>query len=337
MSFFPESLEAHRRVFLEALRVRNYSPSTLAQRSQSLSIFFRFLASKGVDDLREVSRDLVREYQGFITSGSYKSSSICTHLQSLKVFYEHLEKTDVVLINPCGGLVLPRRKKQLPENVLTREEVKKLLNAPNTQTRLGIRNKAILELFYSTGIRLEEMARLQVLDVDFRSGFLRVNKGKGAKDRVVPMGSRAVYWVREYLRQVRILWGRQRPEERAMWLSCKGPHRAIKSQNIEVMIKNHACAVGFKKRVTPHTWRHTCATHMVANGANVVYVQKLLGHRSIRSTNIYTRVRLPEVKASHRRNHPSARRKDRKSHEVVPEARPKWCRNRMAIYRRSRK
>ncbi len=328
-----QSLELSRQSFLESLRVRSYSMATLKSYGRSLTVFFRFIRGSGINDVREVSRQTVREYQLWLAKSDYATCSVQSHLQTIKRFYEHLERTDTILINPCGSLVMPRLGKKLPENVLTKEEAKQLLNAPNTQTRIGIRNKAIIELFYSTGIRLGEMTRLAVLDVDFLNGFLRVNKGKCSKDRVVPMGNRAIHWVREYLRRVRLEWSRGQKEERAMWLSYGGSHRPIKSQAIELMIKNYARAIGFQKPVTPHTWRHTCATHMVAGGANVIYVQKLLGHRSLKTTNIYTRVSLPEVKNAHQKKHPAARRKGGRAHAVTPELR-RDNKDRLALYRR---
>ena len=173
----------------------------------------------------------------------------------MRRFFEHLEKTDVLLVNPCAGMLLPKIEKRLPRNVLTPEEAKALLNAPNTQTKIGIRDKAILEMFYSTGIRLEEMTRLTVHDVDHRNGFVRVNKGKFAKDRVAPLGRKACDYVREYLDKVRLEWmkaastaGHERAvDERALWLSSKNPHGPLKSQLIEVMVKQYARRAGIAK------------------------------------------------------------------------------------------
>jgi integrase/recombinase XerD len=223
-------------------------------------------------------------------------------------------------------MLLPKVEKRLPRNVLTLEEARALLNAPNTQTKIGIRDKAILETFYSTGIRLEEMARLSVHDVDHRNGFVRVNKGKFAKDRVVPLGRKACDYVREYLDKVRLEWvraavsaGHERAvDERALWLSYKRPHTPLKSQILEVMVKKYARLAGIQKKVTPHVWRHTCATHMVADGANVVYVQRLLGHRSLRTTQIYARTTIAEIKATHARAHPEARARNRNGHAYKP-------------------
>jgi len=309
------ALELSLASFIEGLKVRRFSKSTLASYQSSLRIFFEYLRSAGLDDVREVSRDSISQYQLWLKAKPYTDWTKVARVQAVRRFFEHLEKNDTILVNPCAGMVLPKVKNRLPRNVLTPEEAKTLVNWPNTQTKAGIRDKAILEVFYSTGIRLEEMARLTVHDIDCRNGFLRVNKGKCAKDRVVPLGKKACDYVREYLDKVRLEWvkaasqaGHEKAvDERALWLSCKGPHGPLKSQAIEVMVKGYGRAAGIP--VTPHTWRHTCATHMVADGASVVYVQRLLGHHSLRTTQIYTRTAIPELKETHRQSHPANKRK----------------------------
>lgn len=303
---FSESLEMHRGTFLEALRVRSYSSATVKHYGRSLNVFFRFLASKSLDDVREVERSTVAGYQIWLGGQTFTTWTQHAYLQCVRRFFEHLEKTDAIFINPCVNLKLPRLEDRLPRTILTQEEARAILNAPNTQKKVGIRDRAILEIFYSTGIRREEMTRLSIHDVDPQHGFVRVNKGKFAKDRVVPMGQRASRWVREYLQKVRREWIRVNDEERALWLSSQGKHPPISHQMISVLIRNYAKAAGITRAVTPHVWRHTCATHLVANGANIAHVQRLLGHRSLQTTQIYTRVTIPDVKATHARAHPRA-------------------------------
>jgi integrase/recombinase XerD len=173
-----------------------------------------------------------------------------------------------------------------------------------------------------------------------------VNKGKFAKDRVVPMGRKACEYLREYLDKVRLEWmkaavaaGHEKAvDERALWLSFYQPHRPIKSQIIEVMVKRYARAIGIKKQVTPHVWRHTCATHMVADGANMIYVQRLLGHHSLRTTQIYARTAIPDVKKTHQKTHPSSgpRLKAAKKATVLPDAN-RDEEKRFALYRRPKR
>ncbi len=333
------SLDTALASFVEAMKVRRFSPATLASYQGSLAAFFNYLRSTGIDDVREVSRQTIADYQLWLAGKPYTDWTRVARLQAVRRFFEHLEKTDALLVNPCAGMMLPKVEKRLPRNVLTPEEAKALLNVPNTQTKIGIRDKAILEMFYSTGIRLEEMTRLTVHDVDHRNGFVRVNKGKFAKDRVVPLGRKACDYVREYLDKVRLEWVKaanragheQAVDERALWLSCKHPHGPLKSQMVEVMVKQYARRAGLQKKVTPHVWRHTCATHLAADGANMIYVQRLLGHRSLRTTQIYARVAVPELKQTHRRAHPAHDRKAKAAPLPVPS---RDDQNKLALYRR---
>jgi site-specific recombinase XerD len=252
----------------------------------------------------------VGDYQLWLQGCGYAIQTVHVHLQALRRFFEHLETTDVILVNPCAGIMLPKLASRLPKVVLTQDEARALLDAPDTQTKIGIRDKAILETFYSTGIRLAEMARLTIHDADYKNGFVRVIKGKGDKDRVVPLGRKACDYVREYLQKVRAEWVRAAHaiDERALWLSSKHPHGPLKSQAIEVMVKQYGRKAGLQKNITPHVWRHTCATHLVTDGANIAYVQRLLGHRSLRTTQIYTRTTIAEIKATHAKAHPRNRK-----------------------------
>jgi integrase/recombinase XerD len=297
----------HLAAFLERLKVLRYSPATLDSRRQSLGLFFGWLDQSGpgrkLTDIREVSKQAVRDYQKHLLS-RYTTYSTHTHLIALRRFFEHLEATDTLLLNPCQGVPLPKLEDRLPRSIFTREEVRRILEAPDTQTGKGIRDKAILETFYSSGIRLEEMTRLTVQDVDCVKGFLRVNRGKFGKDRVVPLGTKACDYVREYLREVRGEWTKDNRDERALWLSWRWPHQPLKKQIISVMVRQYARAAGIKKQASPHVWRHTCATHLVGGGANIAYAQRLLGHRDLRTTERYTRVTVPDIKATYARAHP---------------------------------
>lgn len=304
------AMEECRARFLEALKIRHCSPATVKSWTGSLNVFFDYLGGRGVSDVREINRPTIEDYQRWLQKRSYAALTVISRMEALRRFFEYLEATDQIFLNPCAGVALPRLARRLPKAVLTEQEAQTVLEAPDTQRSVGIRNRAILETFYSTGIRLEETARLNVDDVDCRNGFVRVNKGKGANDRMVPLGRAAAEAVAEYLEKIRSGWTKGNQEQRALWLSCKAPHGPLKSQAIAVMVKHYGRQVGIKKSVTPHVWRHTCATHLVADGANIAYVQRLLGHRSIRTTQIYTRTTIAEIKATHARAHPRGGEKE---------------------------
>ena len=209
--------------YLEALKVRRYSASTLRLHARSLAMFEQFLAGRGLDDER--GRHPANHPR--LSNGDHALHPLhraSVRLISLRRFFEHLEITDAILVNPCVGLKLPHLPQKLPKAVLTPGEARAVLDAPDTQTRTGIRDKAILEMFYSTGIRSGEMASLTVHDVDYRHGFVRVHKGKGGKDRVAPMGKKACDYVREYLQKVRSVWTKKNRDERDLWISAIEPH-----------------------------------------------------------------------------------------------------------------
>ncbi|NGZ08698.1 MAG: site-specific tyrosine recombinase XerD [Nitrospira sp. LK70] len=306
MTTWPPVFETPRQQFLESLRVRAYAPGTLKSYAESLSCFFRFLTTVGMADLRDMTRETIRAYQQWLHEQPYTIWTRSARLQALRRFCEHLEATDQVFLNPCAGLILVQADRGLPRTVLTRAEARAILNAPDTQWPKGIRDRAILEVFYATGIRLEELTRLTVLDLDLRQGFVRIHRGKFAKDRVVPMGRQACDALRVYL-TVRTRWTERQREERALWLSSIDPHRPIRAQVIQVLVRTYAKQAGVTRRITPHVWRHTCATHLVANGANLIAVQRLLGHRSLATTQRYSRVAIPELHQTFRRAHPRAR------------------------------
>jgi integrase/recombinase XerD len=306
-AFFNEELESHRRTFLESLRIKGQAEATLKSRSEALTTFFLWLMRQGINDLREVTREQIRAYQLSLIESKMTAYTRQTKLSGLRRFFEHLETTDTVLLNPCLGMVLPKLADRLPRNVLSQAEAVRILEAPDTQTKKGIRDKAILELFYSTGIRGEEMAQLTVPDVDCKNGFVRVTKGKFAKDRVVPMGSKAAEYIAEYLRQVRGPWSQHQKDERGLWLSAYWPHVPMKKQAIAVLVRDYKKLAGVDRPGRTHLWRHTCATHLVQGGANLAYVQRLLGHRSLDTTQLYTRVSGAEVAQTIKRKHPRAR------------------------------
>lgn len=304
----PDALAAEGERFLEASHVRGCSAATVRSHAGALRVFFAFLGEHGVTDVRAVESAHVRVYAAALQARGDSVATQHVRLVCLRRFFEHLLALDAVLVNPCAGLVLPKLPDRLPRHVLTRSQARRVLAAPDTATKTGLRDRALLELIYSTGLRLGEVARLTVHDVDVRTGFVRVHGGKGAKDRVVPLGETAARYVAEYLRVCRAQWALAQREERALWLSAVRPHGPIKSQAVSVTLKNYLRACGIKAG-RAHVWRHSCATHLVAEGANIAYVQRLLGHRRLETTQVYTRVAPNEARATHRKSHPRSRTK----------------------------
>jgi integrase/recombinase XerD len=295
--------------YLESLRVRHYSPDTIYYREGELRRFWTYLQSIGVGEFREVTRLMLEKYHRQAWRG-LAIGTVRLNLDTLRFFFDYLESLNLILLNPCLWLPKPRKENRLPRYVLKPSEVRALLNAPNRRPR-GLRDKAIMELFYSSGIRRAEMARLTLQDVDIKNGVIHVIRGKGGKDRVVPIGQSACAALTRYLKDARSVWladPRRKPQPTsALWLDAEQPHTQLCKERIGGICVEYAKRV-LGRNISPHLWRHSCATHLVANGANLVYVQRLLGHKSLDTTQIYTRVSVPDLKRTVQRAHPRVRR-----------------------------
>ena len=266
----------------------------------------RFFARLGVGrkDLRAVTRADVQAHAAAL-AGELTPGSRCVHLTALRSFFAWLETMDAVLVNPCVGVPLPKLPDRLPRRVLTMAEVARVLAQPNTATAQGKRDRAMLEVLYSSGLRLAEVAALAIHDLDLTSGLVRVNRGKGGRGRVVPLGASAIDALRIYL-PARTVWLTERGQsENALWLSPNKPHGPLQIQAVALVVRRCAQRAGIGS-VSAHTWRHTCATHLMRDGAGLVYVQRLLGHRSLKTTQVYTRVNAADVRAMVRTSHPRA-------------------------------
>jgi integrase/recombinase XerD len=308
--------------FREHLKVKNYSPMSIAAYSGHLKGLFEYLQEEETTDIKRVTRDTLKDYQLKITehreeSGKgYTIATISLKIRAIKRFFEYLEETNQILVNPAEYLKEPEKETRLPRVVLTEDEVRKILDQPNLSSMAGIRDRTILEVFYSTGIRLEEMVNLTIYDCDLQGGMLRVNKGKFAKDRVIPLGKHAVRFLKEYITHVRPHHTRENKTIRNLFVNQNG--KLLSKTVIEIIVRRYARATGIKKKVTPHTFRHTFATQLVKNGADITAVQKMLGHSSLKITHIYTKVAGIEVKKTHSSHHPREKDKAVKE-EITPE------------------
>jgi len=310
--------------FTEHMKVKNYSPRTMESYGKGSQSFLKHLDELGMTDVKRVTRDVLQAYQLKLAEHStngkgYTTATISLKLRSVKRFFEYLEASSYLLINPAEHIKEPKKERTLPRSILTRDEAKKILDAPNLGTLIGIRDRAVLEVFYGTGIRLEEMIRLTIFDCDLQGGLLRVNKGKFAKDRVVPLGRHAVKFVKEYITRVRPhftkrVWSTS--GQRILFLNKYGS--PLSTQVTAIMVRGHAKAAGVRKKVTSHVFRHTFATELVKNGADITAVQKMLGHSDLRVTHIYTRVAGVDVKKTHSQSHPREKDKEQKE-ETTPD------------------
>lgn len=291
--------------YQEHLRILKQSEKTIEAYTQHINCFLEWIIAKGINDLREITYEHLREYQLILMNELGKRYSINTihlKLRSIKQFFAYLEKGEVLLYNPAEKMFLPSLGDRLPRVILTEKEMEKLLLTPNTGTFAGIRDRALLELLYSTGIRREECSNLKVYDVDYKGGYLRVNKGKGGKDRILPLGKKACDWIKEYVLKVRPHYTRKNPDERNLFTNTSG--KALSNQSIGLIVKRHARRAKIGKPVTVHAIRRSFATHMLKNEANPMYIQRILGHSGLGVLKKYIKVAGIDLKKTHKKTHP---------------------------------
>jgi integrase/recombinase XerD len=304
------SFDAALQALLEELRVRRYSTSVARQAKRVLPRFFRFLRARKVRDLRAVSEADVVAYarqlqrQKSPMGAPLAAETQRAYLMQVRRLFAFLERRGAILQNPALDLVMPRVEK-LPRVVLTQAQVRELVAAPSAATATGKRNRAILELLYGTGIRVTECARLETRDVDLAKGALFIRQGKGKKDRMVPVLGRAAAALDVYLREARPELVRDTTQQ-AVFLS-KISGGGLSPGAIELLVRESAKAAGIPARVSPHTLRHSFATHLIQGGADVRHVQALLGHSSLSTTAIYTRIVAADLRGVIRKSHPRER------------------------------
>jgi integrase/recombinase XerD len=182
------------------------------------------------------------------------------------------------------------------------EEVKKMMDQPNLSTNTGIRDRAMMEVLYATAIRLNELLALEIYHVDLADKTLYIRKGKGRKQRAVPFGKVAMRRLKEYLKKIRPYHAKKNPRQRRLFLNHSG--RALTAESVRAALRKYRLQAGITKPVSPHMFRRSCATHLLQQGVDIRYIQKLLGHRHLRTTQGYTKVMPVEVKQTHKRTHP---------------------------------
>ncbi len=288
--------------YKQHLKAAGYAPATIDSYRKSLDQFRRYLQSLGLSDMRTVTRQMIHDYQAAVMGQSNAAETKALKLRPVKRLFEHLVRSHKLLINPAEGIVETCRKHRKIGTVLTIGEVKRLLDQPNLSLRTGIRDRAIVEVLYATGIRLNELLTLEVYHVDLADKVLYIRKAKGNKQRVVPLSKPAIGYLRQYLEKIRPYHARKRPKQRRLFLLNTGA--AMTPGAIRQALALYRAKAGIKKSLSPHTMRRTCATHLLSAGADIRYVQQLLGHRHLRTTQIYTKVIPVEIKQTHSKTHP---------------------------------
>ncbi|HNR52147.1 MAG TPA: site-specific tyrosine recombinase XerD [Deltaproteobacteria bacterium] len=284
--------------FIEYLIVERSAPgNTITAYQNDLKHFSAWLQQQN-RDIHTLEPGDLAAFSSACKDRGMKSTSISRRLSTIRQFYRFLLEEGCVQKDPTRDMSRPKRGRYLPA-VLSTEEVDRLLDAPDVTTPLGIRDKAMIELLYATGLRVSELVGIEVHMVNLSVGYL-LCRGKGGKERLVPIGESALRWVGDYLSTVRPMLAK--PSSHTLFCSKRGA--AMTRQNFWYMIRRYAAAAGIMKSISPHVLRHSFATHLLAGGADLRSVQMMLGHSDISTTQIYTHVNASRLKEIHERFHP---------------------------------
>ena len=303
----PDSFYHHLLRYLENLAVRNYSPRTIESREKLLRLFIAWCDDRSLTRPRQIDRPILERYQRYLfyyrkKDGEPMSTrSQHTRIIPIRHWFQWLVKQGHLLYSPAADLELPRLEKRLPKAILSAKEAETVLAVPNIGSATGLRDRAILETFYSTGIRRLELVHLTVHSIDLERGTLMIRQGKGKKDRMIPIGERAMAWVEKYKESARpeLVSGK---DDGTLFLSNLGG--AFVPDRVTQLVKGYVDRSGVGKKGSCHMFRHTMATLMLENGADIRYIQAMLGHAELSTTEIYTQVSIRMLKTIHTATHP---------------------------------
>ena len=297
-------LEKH----LEDLRLKNYSEYTIKGRRVHIDYFIAWAAERGIAEPVEVTRTVLESYQKHVYHYRKKNGEPLgfngqhDRIVPLRVWFKWMARQHHILHNPASEIELPRIGFRLPKAVLTANEAEQVIQQANVHDPLGLRDRAILETLYSTGIRRLELVSLKVWDLDLERATIAIRQGKGKKDRIIPIGDRAAAWVRKYLDESRPHLASE-PDDHIVFLSNAGEPFSL--DYLTEVVRGYVDAADIGKRGACHLFRHTMATLMLEGGADIRFIQAMLGHADLKTTQIYTHVAIRQLQEIHRATHPA--------------------------------
>ena len=299
--------------YQEYLEIKHIAQRTIANRLWCLDKFLWFLKESNVLTANELTPEVLKSYQKY--RHYYENNrgkrdqpiTINTHLLAVKSFLRFLAQDNYLPHDLSDYLEYVKEPKRLPGSVLTDAQVKRILDLTDTTTKIGFRDRTILEVLYSTGIRRNELINLKLDDVDYGGGYLRVNQGKGNKDRMVPLGKIACHYVENWIKSVRRLFLNDRPGDYLFLTKTGGP---MDGSTVRDIIIKYSAPLKLNYPVTCHTFRRSCATEMIKRNANLMHVKEILGHEDLESTKVYCKLTITDLKKTHQRYHPRERDKD---------------------------
>ena len=306
----PDGMAAWMRRYLEAMIVQGYGEELLRARRQTLAVFLGWSIERGIERPCEVTLPILERYQRHLFQsrkadgqplGLRGQSLAVTHLRH---WFRWMVKHHHLPTNPAADLDLPRAPRLILPEALLPTEVEAVLALPDVDDTQGLRDRALLELLYSTGLRRQEARNLTLFDIDFVHGVVRVRQGKYSKDRIVPIGERALAWVQSYLDEARPQLVAD-ASDTALFLNRFG--QRLGNNGLSSTVRGYLERAGVTKRGACHLFRHTMATQMLENGADIRFIQEMLGHESLDTTKVYTHVSISKLKEIHTATHPTAR------------------------------
>lgn len=280
---------------------KGLSQNTVSSYTRDLMKFKAYLEQQKLADFKQ-DRFVILNFLATLKAQAMANNSVIRMVSSLRKFYRFLLETEQITIDPMQQVDSPKKQQHLPQ-VLSQAEVKRLLAVPDTTTALGIRDRTILEVLYATGLRVSELTHLKLAELHLSLGLIQT-LGKGDKERLIPMGDVAIEWIKRYLETSRPTFLKAGQSEPILFLNHYG--RPFTRQGIWKNLKQMVRAAGIEKDITPHTLRHSFATHLLENGADLRVVQELLGHADISTTQIYTHVSQKHLREVYDRYHPRA-------------------------------
>ncbi len=312
----PESLYYYMVRFLQHNEIIHLTPRTIETRRINLRAFINWCDERGLAHPADITKPILERYQRHLflkRKANGEPLSIVTqqgNILTVRAYFKWLTRSNHILYNPASELDIPRAPKSLPKDILTPREADLILNLPDVGTASGIKDRAIMEVLYSSGVRRLELCNLKVNDIHMERGTLMVVQGKGRKDRMIPIGERAIAWVRKYLEDVR-------PEfvtvdsNNYLFLNFKGEQ--TRANWLSNMVTRYMKKSKLGKKGSCHLFRHTMASLMLDNGADIRYIQMMLGHAKLETTQIYTQVSIGKLKEIHTATHPAKNKKNRQS------------------------
>lgn len=287
--------------YLTVLKLeKNLSENTIASYRNDLMNLVSFAADRNVTDESQIDYRLLSDFYKMLSDLGVAGTTSARYLSSHKGYFEYLLASEYIKSNPAEKITSPKLSRKLPQ-VLTFSEVERILDAPEADSPLGLRDKALLEVLYASGLRVSEAIGLHIHDLFLNDEVIRVF-GKGSKERLVPIGSSAIEWIREYLQRARPLLERKTKSQNILFLNNRGTK--LSRMGVWKIVDRYTREAEVLKEVHPHTFRHSFATHLLEGGADLRAVQEMLGHADISTTQIYTHIDREYIKQVHRDCHP---------------------------------